>query len=788
VREVALGAYAHQEVPFEKLVEELEPRRESSRSPLFQVLFVLQNTPPPRRRIGSLELQAMPLPQRNAKFDLSLAVNESSQGLVCELEYRTDLFEAETIERMLGHWQTLLQAVVREPRQRLSELPLLTEGEQQALARWNATREPYAYPEGESLQQLFERQVERSPEAEALVYEQQRLSYEQLNRRANQLAHYLRRRGVGPETLVGLCLERSVEMVVGLLGILKAGGAYVPLDPALPRPRLQFLLNDTQVSHLITSQALLEVLPEHTCQVLCLDQAWSLLSTLPEHNLPHYITPANLAYMIYTSGSTGQPKGAMNSQRAICNRIRWMQQAYQLGPQDSVLQKTPFSFDVSVWEFFWPLSTGARLVMARPGGHRDSAYLNECIEAYNITTIHFVPSMLQAFLSEADAHSCRSLRRVICSGEALSLELQARFFSRFASSEARLYNLYGPTEAAVDVSMWPCRLQSRAPAGPTLQTVPIGYPIANTRLYLLDQWMQHVPIGVVGHLSISGVQLARGYFNQPALTAERFIPDPWNPDEGARMYQTGDLGRYLPDGSIEFLGRSDHQIKLRGFRIELGEIEVALKQHPAIEECVVIAREDLPGEVQLVAYIICRHNEPVQVADLRAYLHEQLPAYMVPSFFVPLEQFPLSANGKLDRKALPKPSVEEMIEEQGFVAPRTPIEEVLAEIWCELFHLEQVSIHSNFFEIGGHSLLATQLVSHIQAVLQVELPLRCVFEAPTIERLASVVLEHADNLDDSLAAQLLAELEQLSPEQLQTPSAPYTSPDMNGNTTEDKHV
>jgi amino acid adenylation domain-containing protein len=491
VREVALDAYAHQDLPFEQLVEALQPERNLSYQPLFQVMFVLQNAPMPTLELPGLTLNSLALDTKVAQFDLTLSMEDTEQGLVGWVQYNSDLFDASTMNRMLGHFQTLLEGIVAHPKQRLKDLPLLTQQErQQLLVEWNHTS--VDYPKHLCIHQLFEAQVERTPDAVALVFEDQQLTYWELNCRANFLAHDLRSLGIGPDALVGLYLERSVEMVVGLLGTLKAGGAYVPLDPTYPSDRLCYMLEDASVQVLLTTDRLVSSLPKHNARVVCLDTLEQKISLLSTSNPTTEVTPDNLAYVIYTSGSTGKPKGAMNTHQGIFNRLLWMQETYQLTTADCVLQKTPFSFDVSVWEFFWPLLTGARLVVAKPGGHQDSAYLVNVILEQQITTLHFVPSMLQVFLEEQGLERCSCLQRTFCSGEALSKKLEERFFARRLDSE--LHNLYGPTEAAIDVTFWECKPES------DLMTVPIGCPIANTQMYILDRDLQAVPIGVKGEL------------------------------------------------------------------------------------------------------------------------------------------------------------------------------------------------------------------------------------------------------------------------------------------------
>ena len=729
VSDVALGAYTHQDVTFEQLVEELHPQRDLSNTPLFQVMFGLQNAPISALELSGLKLSFLGRNPGTAKFDLTLFIEEAAEELIGVLEYNTDLFEAATINRMAGHFQQLLEGIVANPDRPLSELPMLTEAErQQLLVEWNQTQ--VDYPKDYCIHELFEAQVERTPDAIAVVFEDQQLTYRELNAKANQLAHYLQTLGVGPEVLVGICVERSLEMAIGLLGILKAGGAYVPLDPAYPQERLTFMLEDAQVPVLLTQQYLADKLPPHNTQTICLDTNINEIAQYSQENPISGVNSNNLIYVIYTSGSTGKPKGVMNTHRGLCNRLLWMQDTYHLTVSDRVLQKTPFSFDVSVWEVFWPLMNGACLVIAQPGGHQDSTYLVKLIHTEQITTIHFVPSMLQVFLEERGLETCSCLKRVICSGEALSLELQKRFFARL---DAELYNLYGPTEAAIDVTYWHCQRQSDLP------NVPIGRPIANTQIYLLDAQKELVPIGIPGELHITGEGLARGYLNRAELTAEKFIPNPFSDDTEARLYKTGDLARYRPDGNIEYLGRIDYQVKVRGFRLELGEIEAVLSQHQGVRDAVVVVREDKPGSQSLVAYVVPSSKPAPTIAQLRRFLIEKLPNYMVPTAFVLLETLPLTPNGKVDRRALPAPEPTRPESTVSWVPPRTPVEEMLASIWSQVLGIEQVGIYDNFFELGGHSLLVTQVISQIRKVFGVDLPVRCLFEAPTIASLLDYV-------------------------------------------------
>ncbi len=746
VREVTLGAYAHQDLPFELLVEELQHKRDLSYNPLFQVSFNLLNFPESLLRLPDLTMSPVPLLSVEAQFDLAFNIVDGSDGLEVSLTYNTDLFKDDTISRMSGHFRVLLEAIVADQDQLISALPLLTEEEKWQFDAWNDTG--LDYPKDVCLHQLFEAQVERTPNAVALIFEEESLTYRELNNQANRLAHYLRKLGVGPDVLVGICADRSMEMVIGLYAILKAGGAYVPLDPNYPKDRLECMLEDSRVPVILVQKRLVDILPRDNVQVLFLDELLSNSGSLLQpgddtnniDNNPECITQAgNMAYVIFTSGSTGRPKGVMNSHRAICNRLLWMQDEYNLTSADVVLQKTPFSFDVSVWEFFWPLLTGARLVVARPEGHRDSAYLVEVIREHGVTTLHFVPSMLHFFVEDPGAGTCSSLKRVICSGEALPYELQERFFSKI---NVELHNLYGPTEAAVDVTYWACQ------HGSDLNIVPIGSPVANTQMYILDQYMHPVPIGISGELHIGGVQVALGYINRPELTEEKFIPDPFSNDHDARLYKTGDLCRYLPDGNIEYLGRNDFQVKIRGLRIELGEIESLLAADPSVKQCVVVAREDVSGDKRLVAYLV-PHKEAPSIDGLRKLLKKKLADYMIPSAFVILDQLPLSPNGKIDRKALPEPDAKRPELEGGYVAPRTPVEEKLAEIWAEVLKVEKVGVYDNFFDLGGHSLMATRILSQIPDAFQVELPLSSLFETPTIAAIALTVTQRLNERNNT---------------------------------------
>ena len=666
------------------------------------------------------------------------------------VSYDTQRFERATIQRLLGHFLTVLQQLVDDPQQQLQAVSLLTEAErEQLLVQWNATQCDYL--QDLCVHQLFEQQVERTPDAIAVVFEDTSLTYRELNGQANHLAHRLLGQEVGPDVLVGVCMERSLELVIALLAILKAGGAYVPLDPELPQERLTFMLEDAQVPVVLTQAHLHDLLGrayKHLSMVelICLEADDFAAS---EDNPNCWVQPENLAYLIYTSGSTGKPKGAMNTHRGLCNRLVWMQDTYQLTQEDRVLQKTPLSFDVSVWEFFWPLMTGASLIVARPEGHRDPTYLRTIIAEQQVTTLHFVPSMLHAFLlGNPNLEDCTSLRQVICSGEALTPSLQASFFAHVAEA-VTLHNLYGPTEAAIDVTFWQCQ-RNRDSAlclsdhrGKPDGHVPIGRPIANTQIYLLDRNLSPVPIGVTGELYVGGEGLARGYARRPELTAERFIANPWSFSPGARLYRTGDLACYLPDGTIEYLGRIDSQVKLRGYRIELGEIETTLQAHPSVQEAVVVLREESETRKYLIAYVVARTGDSPETSQMQGYLREQLPDYMVPTNVVFLEALPLTPNGKVDRNALGQ--VQATVpttsgrHERAFMAPRKPVERTLAAIWQQVLGIRtQVGIHENFFALGGDSILSMLVIAHARQAGLRKLTLKQLFQYPTIAQLAMV--------------------------------------------------
>jgi amino acid adenylation domain-containing protein len=727
VREVCLGVYEHQEVPFERVVEELGPQREMGHSPLFQVFFALQNAPLPQIDLPGLRMRVEDATNATTKFDLALEMTEEADELAGVWQYDRDIFEAATIRRMAVHYQTLLEAIVANPECGIHELPLMSNDEKRALLTdYNATH--VAYPQHTLLHELLEEQAAATPDAVAVVFEDVSLTYAELNGRANELAHHLRSLGLSQEGRAGVLLERSSDLVVALLAVLKAGGACVPLDPSYPPERLKLLLEDSQACVVLTHQELAKGISESGAQVVCLD------TFVKKERLQNLITsagPANVAYVIYTSGSSGRPKGVMVTHSALCNHMRWMRDAFGFDEADVVLQKTPITFDASIWEFYVPLLAGAELVMARPGGHQDSSYLVRTIIEHRVTVVQVVPTLLRMLIEEPGFRSCANLRLVFCGGEALSEELAARCRERLPVT--RLCNLYGPAEATIDATYW------ESHGGSATATVPIGKPIANVGAYVLDPWLRPVPLGVVGELYLGGEGLARGYEGRPDLTAERFVPNPFSDEQGDRMYRTGDLVRRLAEGELEFLGRVDGQLKVRGSRVELGEVEAALCACEIVLTAAVVGRDDRSGERRLVAYVVTRADRENLTTELRAYLKERLPGYMVPSLFVRMEQLPLLPSGKVDRRALPVPETLDRARQGEYRVPRTPVEETLCGIWEELLGRAPVGVEDDFFELGGHSLLATQLVSRVKEAFSVELPLSLIFQTQILSEMAEFI-------------------------------------------------
>jgi aspartate racemase len=734
VREVALGAYANQETPFEKLVEALQPERNLNSTPLFQVMFVFQNAAAPELTLKGLTITKEELHGATAPLELTLEARETADGIRCVLEYQTDLFDAGTIETLARRFQLLLERAVVDAAQPVSRLTQLTESEQQlVVVSWNNTAREYA--RDRCIQQLFEAQVVETPETTAVVCKDQSLSYRELNKRANQLAHSLRARGVGAESLVGICVERSLEMIVAVLGVLKAGGAYVPLDPGYPRERLNLILQDAGVSLVLSQERLTGLLSEFSGAVLCVDDR---PSPSEEQNVanPVPVTDAeNLAYVIYTSGSTGVPKGVMIAHRSLVNFTMNAQADYDLGAADRVLQFASLNFDTSAEEIFPCLTSGATLVL-RTEEMLDSVggFLRACDEL-GVTVLDLPTAYWHEVAAELDQVKLslpEKLRLLIIGGERALPERFASWRQR-AGAQVRLVNTYGPTEATIVATKWEAPLPK---ATGELVELQIGRPLGNVTAYLLDPKMNPVPIGVSGELYLGGEGLARGYLNRPALTAEKFVCNPF--EANSRLYQTGDLARYLPNGDLEYLGRSDEQVKLRGFRIELGDIESALRQHPSVRDCVVVVRAESPDQKRLVGYVVTVAETPVDTRELRAFLRNKLPEYMVPAVLMMIERLPLTPSGKVNRRALPAPGHDAQ-QQDSFVPPRTPIEELLASTWAEVLQLPRVGINDNFFELGGHSLLAVRLFARIEKICGKHLPLATLFQAPTVAQLAELL-------------------------------------------------
>lgn len=643
----------------------------------------------------------------------------------------------ENINAMENQINNFIKEIINKPNAKIKELSILPEKERKKIIEiWNDTK--VDYPHNVCLHHIFEKQVQEVPERTALIFDSEKMSYKELNEKANKLANFLIKEGTKKEDLIALFMDRSFEMVISLLGILKTGAAYVPIDPDYPKERAIYILKDTGAKFLLTTNGMKEKVTDFNSNIIYLDNYWQKISLESKENPKIDINEENIAYVIYTSGSTGRPKGVMNTHKGICNRIFWMQDAFNLTERDRVLQKTPYTFDVSVWEFFWPLSVGSTMVISEPGGHRDTSYLIKVIINEEITTIHFVPSMLKLFLEDKDVKKCKCLKRVICSGEVLSYELQEKFFSILG---AELHNLYGPTEAAVDVTHWPCK------KGDSRHIVPIGRPISNTKIYILDRWMQPVPIGIPGELYIGGVQVARGYLNMPELSSEKFVPDPFSEGEKARLYKTGDICRYLSDGNIEYLGRKDFQIKIRGLRIEIEEIERVLCEHQKIKAAAVIVGED-DVEKYIAAYIVFKDEMEGKIEDIRNYLKNKIPDYMIPKFIIPIKEIPLTSSGKLDRKSLP--AIDRKIERDiSVIPPKGRTEEIIYQVWVDFLKVDKIGRNENFFDLGGTSLLLIRVRNKLQEIFKREISIVEMFLHPSIEELAKLIEEREKDVSFS---------------------------------------
>jgi microcystin synthetase protein McyC len=730
VRQKLLRAHRNQEIAFHDIVAAVQPPREAGYNPIFQVGFTYE--PPMELQLTGLRVISEKWHNQGAQLDLFLNIFEISPGVQGYFEYNIDLFAPDTISRISNQYQRFVGSLHQHAVTHLSRVELLSQEEKdKLLIQWNDTATYYG--EAETLDTLFEKQVARTPDKIAVVFNESQLTYQELNERANQLAHYLIDQGIGPEDMIVVFMERSLEMVIAIYAILKAGGAYVPLEPDTPLQRLSLILNETKAKIVLTQKHLEEKLSPSGCASLNLDFDWSAIEGYPIDNPIKGALPCNLAYIMYTSGSTGLPKGVMNEHRGIFNRLMWMQETFKLQPQDKVLQKTPFSFDVSVWEFFWPLITGASLIVAPPQLHKSPTKLSRFIQKHAITTIHFVPSMLSLFLEVDESSGCKSLQQVFCSGETLKWELQETFFKKFA---CRLHNLYGPTEAAIDVSHWECKPQT------AYRKVPIGYPIANTQLYILDEHLKPVPQGAIGELYIGGVQVARGYLQREQLNEAAFIADPFDVCAKGHLYKTGDLARYLPDGAIDYLGRVDSQIKLFGNRIELLEIEECLCRDPQINEAVVTLFDAQTEKPQLVAFLTRHGNTNPNELELRQHLAKLIPYYMIPNQFVFLEKIPLTESGKVDRKLLQYPHQEKKIPSVDAIKAGEDHVLLVATIWKKILDIDEIDVQCNFFDAGGNSLLATQLALDVEKELGVHIPLVKFFQYPTVLTFAGYLKEY----------------------------------------------
>ncbi|BAZ20861.1 non-ribosomal peptide synthase [Kalymmatonema gypsitolerans NIES-4073] len=726
VRQVALDAYAHQDMPLERLVEALQPERSLSHMPLFQVAFAMQNAPMGKLELPNLSLNLLKTENRTAKFDITLSIQETESGLLGEWEYKTDLFDATTMSRMVGHFQTLLENIVANPEARIAELSLLSASEQhQLLVEWNDTQTDY--PQGKCIHQLFEEWVEQTPDAVAVVFENQQLTYRELNDRANQVAHHLQNLGVKPDVLVGICVERSIEMIVGLLGILKAGGAYVPLDPTYPAERLSLMLSDAQVLVLLTQQHLAPRFSEFEVRQVCLDADWQTINQNSQENPVNTTTPESLAYVIYTSGSTGKPKGVVVPHRGV-NRLVLNTNYVQISATDVIAQVSNCSFDAATFEIWGALLNGARLVIVSQDIVLSPQQFATCIQEQKLGIMFLTTALFNQIAKEVPTAFAK-MRYVLFGGEAADPRWVKKVFQQGAPQH--LLNVYGPTENTTFSTWYPVQDGWEARV-----TIPIGRAIANTQTYVLDSHLQPVPVGVPGELYLGGDGLANGYLNRPELNAEKFIPNPF--DNSQYLYKTGDLVRYLSDGNIEFISRIDNLVKIRGFRIELGEIEAVLQKHPDVRDMAVLVREDEPGQKRLVAYIVLQQSATTTVSELRHFLKTKLPEYMVPSAFVMLESLPINPNGKVDRRALKAPDTSRSGFDTSFIPPRTDTEKILANIWADVLRLEQVGINDNFFELGGDSILTIQVVARAnQAGLQ--LTPKQLFQHQTIAELSTAV-------------------------------------------------
>ncbi|PYS22426.1 MAG: non-ribosomal peptide synthetase [Acidobacteria bacterium] len=762
VRQTVLGAFCHQELPFEKLVEELNPERKANRSPLFQVMFSFENMPEPELTVNGTKFSTIDIESEAAKFDLSLDVSEDASGISISFEYATDLFAPETIERLLAHYQNLLKAIVAEPAASVADLSMLEEHERNLLlVEWNSNR--IDVPQNAGIHQLFEAQAAKNPEALAAEFNGEQLTYGELNARANQVAHYLQKQGVEPEALVGISVERSLDMLIAVFGVLKSGGGYVPLDPNYPRDRIAFMVDDAKLALLITQQHLVKEIPVGGAQVLCIDSDWEMISRESDANSTTNVDPENVAFVIYTSGSTGNPKGVAIEHRSLVHFTRAANQVYEITPNDRMLQFASLSFDMSAEEIYVSLTNGAALVLRTDdmiSSPQDFAQFceEERVSILDLPTAYW--HELTGALADDNLKMPESARLVIIGGEKASADRFAAWH-KSVGERIRLINTYGPTETTIACTMWDMNSREGNRSG----AVPIGRPVANTPVYVLDKTLRPVPIGVAGELHVGGPGVTRGYLNQPDLTVERFIRNPFSDDPDERLYRTGDIVSYRANGILDFLGRADNQIKIRGFRVELEEIEQALRSHESVNECVVVLRED--HDKRLVAYVVAEEGLQPSASELRNLLRGKLPSYMVPALFEIIEGLPLMPNGKINRAALPAPQSQPEADET-FVAPATPLEELLASTWRQVLNLERIGAHDDFFDLGGHSLLAAKVVSLVRNDLDVQFTMVDVFQAPTIASLAELLYPRvAEKESQNELAKLLEEIACMSEEEAQ---------------------
>jgi fengycin family lipopeptide synthetase B len=746
-RENTFAAYANREVPFELLVQEMRPPRGVGHSPFFQVMLDVHTLSENTSESDCWRTENFEIDRGGARADLLLFVEEAENSLDCWLEYSTDLFQPETISRMLRHFEILLEGIIDDPDRRISELPLLTPAERrQLLVEWNPTRTILA--QDRCIHQVFEEQFEKSPEAVALVCGEAFLTYRELNERANRLAHHLRRRGVGPEVLVGICLDRSVEMIVGLLAIFKAGGAYVPLDPSYPTERLALMLADARLSILLTQEKLREKVEGLNAELIALDSDWGTISLESGENPSVSVNRANLAYVIYTSGSTGKPKGVLVTQDNLLRLFETTDRLFNFNSDDVWTLFHSYAFDFSVWEIWGALLYGGRLVIVPFLVSRSPDEFYELLCAERVTVLNQTPSAFRQLSSAGALQDELALRLIIFGGEALDLKSLKPWFDHYGDRRPQLMNMYGITETTVHVTYRPLREEDLEEGWRS----PIGGPLDDLQVYILDRHQQLLPVGVAGEIYVGGAGLSRGYLHAPELTAERFVPHPFSDEPGARLYRTGDVARYWRNGDIDYLGRRDRQVKIRGFRIELGEIESVLTQHEDVRECLVLAGEEDNADVHLTAYLVGESNKEPHVEDVRAFAKERLPAHMAPAFFVTLDKFPLTPNGKIDQRALPLPDKARRDFATSFVAPRTETEKKLAEIWSNVLGRNEIGVNDNFFDLGGHSLLAAQMRLRVCEIFIIDIPLRCFFDKPTIAALAEFVERNINQRRETIPA------------------------------------